>query len=1144
MHHAPSQTLHNHVNALFPAASQDVLVQQLHHIFPENYMVNNARKHVNVKYPVTGSNLEVDVWIPDLNLGFEFQDLYHYTPTWYSHKTLAQIQGKDIIKYGILMNLGISVVIVPCWWSGTIKSLVGTIFFQRPDIPLTITATDEPIPLNPPPSYFQKHKKIPDVGEFMLASFTEEKFLVSPDTWWMGEKYDGVRSCWHPKLKIAYTRSGSSLPLLPDLHSSLPQIISDGEFWFGRGLYSNTFMLFNGALEGVQWHLMKFVVFDSPAIPFHHLPFEKRYFHLLSNIDLNDSLVTVAPRVLCNDTMHVDMFVQNIIENGGEGVILRQIHSRYRFGRTSTLFKLKSSFGDKEAIVVSLSQDAAELAMPNGLTFSAPLPGNVELTIGDVVTISYDINSRREVPTNPKILRIRTDLSWEDVVNSDQTHTSSDQGFTSQPVGFWTEKNMKTFLENVALARNEDPARAETWYKVQSKEIGQIKGGASILNKFRGYAKTVQNLFPDIQFEETSFSRPAWSDVDKRRKFFEQFANDNGFSSANPENWYAQPPELIMSAKGAAGVVRYHKNLAQALVDLFPEIGLEKKRFGEQYLWNSPSKQRKFFENFAKVNGFDPYRAENWYSAQKDKILAVKGVYNILYYHKNSLPQALLDLFPDIGLIRSKLMPQLSNPRPPVKTRQRGGFWTAADLKNTRDFFAGYAKRRNFDPLVAANWYSTSRQNVVDEDGGRLLSVFGGSFITALLQVYPDIGLDDSKFSFPKRNFWADKNKRKQLFVNFAKKRNFDPLNPKNWYSIPQKVIASTKEKRMAHLISLYSGSYAAALMDLFPNIGIDPSKFNRAKKGYYADAKNRRKFFDFFAAKKNLNPLLPDTWYSIAMRHVTREKGWAAVLNYHDGSFPNAVISLYPDIGLDPTMFHNRNKLQHAKDEETEISFDEKTAKDPIASIRYRDKLFFDRFASYNGIDPLIPTNWYRFNSSRISQEKGGRDVLRRYRGSLAQALMELYPKIGLDPHQFYTKKIQQSFWTKKENVKLFADTLARKHGFAPDSSLERWYKLRRSDVTNEPGGLTILNHFKGSLSAALASVYPNLKPNKVYGHPEEKRRKFFDSVAKSKGFDPLVPSNWLSMQAKEILSIKGGPAILAEFSGSIPLAIKNTYP
>jgi hypothetical protein len=93
----------------------------------------------------------------------------------------------------------------------------------------------------------------------------------------------------------------------------------------------------------------------------------------------------------------------------------------------------------------------------------------------------------------------------------------------------------------------------------------------------------------------------------------------------------------------------------------------------------------------------------------------------------------------------------------------------------------------------------------------------------------------------------------------------------------------------MAHLLSIYRGSYAAALMDLLPNIGIDPSKFNRAKsmreerrdycvnflktEGYWAMAKNRRQFFDNFAAKKNLDPLLPSTWYEVDLRHILRDK-------------------------------------------------------------------------------------------------------------------------------------------------------------------------------------------------------------------------------------------------------------------------------
>ena len=38
------------------------------------------------------------------------------------------------------------------------------------------------------------------------------------------------------------------------------------------------------------------------------------------------------------------------------------------------------------------------------------------LTKGDVVSFSYQSFSRKAVPVDPKIVRIRTDLSWKDVV--------------------------------------------------------------------------------------------------------------------------------------------------------------------------------------------------------------------------------------------------------------------------------------------------------------------------------------------------------------------------------------------------------------------------------------------------------------------------------------------------------------------------------------------------------------------------------------------------------------------------------------------------------------------------------------------------------------------------------------------------------
>ena len=54
---------------------------------------------------------------------------------------------------------------------------------------------------------------------------------------------------------------------------------------------------------------------------------------------------------------------------------------------------------------------------PDDSTFTAPLL-NAELKPkrGDVVTFSYKAFSRRATPVDPKVLRVRLDLNWEDVL--------------------------------------------------------------------------------------------------------------------------------------------------------------------------------------------------------------------------------------------------------------------------------------------------------------------------------------------------------------------------------------------------------------------------------------------------------------------------------------------------------------------------------------------------------------------------------------------------------------------------------------------------------------------------------------------------------------------------------------------------------
>jgi ATP-dependent DNA ligase len=49
----------------------------------------------------------------------------------------------------------------------------------------------------------------------------------------------------------------------------------------------------------------------------------------------------VAPRTLCTAKIQLEVVTENIIEDGGEGIILRNVGSFYEHGRTSSLIKLK-----------------------------------------------------------------------------------------------------------------------------------------------------------------------------------------------------------------------------------------------------------------------------------------------------------------------------------------------------------------------------------------------------------------------------------------------------------------------------------------------------------------------------------------------------------------------------------------------------------------------------------------------------------------------------------------------------------------------------------------------------------------------------------------------------------------------------------
>ena len=69
---------------------------------------------------------------------------------------------------------------------------------------------------------------------------------------------------------------------------------------------------------------------------------------------------------------------------------------------------------------------------PDRSTFSMNVHG-VPPQEGDIVTFSFDTFSRKAVPLQPKLERIRKDMSWEDVLRSHFLDSKASEGkFTTQ----------------------------------------------------------------------------------------------------------------------------------------------------------------------------------------------------------------------------------------------------------------------------------------------------------------------------------------------------------------------------------------------------------------------------------------------------------------------------------------------------------------------------------------------------------------------------------------------------------------------------------------------------------------------------------------------------------------------------------------
>lgn len=155
--------------------------------------------------------------------------------------------------------------------------------------------------------------------------------IPDPTGWLTSIKLDGVRALWTGSALL--TRNGNRIHAPAWFTAKMPQHRLDGELWIGNGSFDRLVSILqkkDGDWSEIEYHI--FDLAESGTI-------EER-IQRLDSISLPDHVKRVAHRV-CSGMDDLDKYEREVVNAGGEGLVIRKPGSKYRPGRMGDVIKVK-----------------------------------------------------------------------------------------------------------------------------------------------------------------------------------------------------------------------------------------------------------------------------------------------------------------------------------------------------------------------------------------------------------------------------------------------------------------------------------------------------------------------------------------------------------------------------------------------------------------------------------------------------------------------------------------------------------------------------------------------------------------------------------------------------------------------------------
>ena len=235
--------------------------------------------------------------------------------------------------------------------------------------------------------------------------------------YWISEKLDGIRGYWDGKKLL--TRQGNMIHSPVWFTKHWPDIPIDGELWLGRDKFQTTASCVRKVyIKEDCWRAIRFMVFDLPQ---HKANFTMRIDAMKAVIKEAKSphLVMIKQfKVYHNEQL--DILLNDITTNKGEGLMLHREDAHYYVGRTANIMKLKKH-QDAEATVIAYIKGkgkykgllgALKVKTTEGITFKigsgfSDLERANPPAIGSMITYKYNGKTQAGIPRFARFFRIR-----------------------------------------------------------------------------------------------------------------------------------------------------------------------------------------------------------------------------------------------------------------------------------------------------------------------------------------------------------------------------------------------------------------------------------------------------------------------------------------------------------------------------------------------------------------------------------------------------------------------------------------------------------------------------------------------------------------------------------------------------------------